>query len=299
MIKTAAGIVTYNPDIQRLKANIDAITNQVYIVYCFDNGSDNINEIRRLLDAYDNVQLIGNEKNRGIAEGLNQILKVARTMHIEWLLTLDQDSVCPDGMISEMLSHSGGDNIIAICPLIVDRRRPVKERPKESNEYVDFCITSGCLVNMALSEKIGDFDAWLFIGQVDDEFCHRITLNGLRILRINKLVLDHELGDITPSKHKAFYLNLGTALHSKKLLALSYKRKVSPMRVYYSTRNMVYLSKKYKRFPNRKFTKKRAICNALSNVIRGQKKIEVAKAAIKGYKEGQHLPVKVYERKRI
>ena len=59
VIKTAAGIVTYNPDIQRLKANIDAITNQVYIVYCFDNGSDNINEIRRLLDAYDNVQLTG------------------------------------------------------------------------------------------------------------------------------------------------------------------------------------------------------------------------------------------------
>lgn len=296
MIKTAAGIVTYYPEIQRLKANINAIASQVDMVYCFDNGSSNIDEVRRLLDSYDNTLLIDNGVNSGIAEGLNQIMKVARAMHMEWLLTLDQDSVCPDGMIAEMLNYSGENGIAAICPLIVDKRRPVKERPKESIEYVDFCITSGCLVNLALSNKIGDFDAWLFIGQVDDEFCHRITVNGLKILRINKLVLDHELGELTPSKHKDFYLTVGTELHSKYLLALSYKRKVRPMRVYYSTRNMVYLSRKYEQYPNRKFTKKQAIYNALSNVIRGQKKIEIVKAAIKGYKEGQRTSVDAYKR---
>ena len=292
--KTAAGIVTYNPEIQRLKNNISAISGQVLQVYCFDNGSKNIREIKELCGQYDNVIVIENGKNSGIAEGLNQIIREARKNGTVWLLTLDQDSVCPVGMIDEMLQCADKPDVVAICPRIVDHRRPEEDQVRVGIEETDFCITSGCFVNTAESEKIGDFDSWLFIGQVDDEFCHRAMINNKKILRVNSLELDHELGELTPSRFPKIFLKLGEILHSSKIKALSYKRKVSPMRVYYSTRNMVYLSRKYRDYPNGKFTRKRAIFNAISNVVRGQKRIETAKVAIKGYKEGKSIPVQVY-----
>ena len=294
IIKTAAGIVTYNPEIQRLQNNIGAISCQVTQVYCFDNGSSNLKEIKMLCDQYDNVTVIENGKNSGIAEGLNQIMNEARKKDIAWVLTLDQDSVCPSAMIDTMLQYADEADVAAICPRIVDRRRPAEMQREEGVEVTDFCITSGCFVNTAECERIGGFDSWLFIGQVDDEFCHRIIINNKKILRINSLELDHELGELTPSRFEKMFLFLGEKLHSSKLKALSYKRKVSPMRVFYSTRNMVYLSRKYNKYPNTKFTRKRAIYNAISNVMRGQKKIETAKAAIKGYREGSSVMVQEY-----
>lgn len=294
IIKTAAGIVTYNPEIRRLQNNINAIHNQVSLVYCFDNGSVNLREIKEICGQYDNVIVFENGENSGIAEGLNQIISEARRNGVVWLLTLDQDSVCPTGMIEKMLQYADKPNIVAICPRVVDHRRPVEKQKEDGVNEIDFCITSGCLVNTMESKKIGDFDSWLFIGQVDDEFCHRAMINDKKILRINSLELDHELGELRPSRFQKIFLRLGEILHFSKLKALSYKRKVSPMRVYYSTRNMVYLSRKYRNYPNTKFTRKRAIFNAISNVIRGQKRIETAKAAIRGYKEGYSVTVKVY-----
>lgn len=294
IIDTAAGIVTYHPDLTRLQNNFNAVSGQVARVYCFDNGSSNIGEIRKLISRYDNFFLIENRKNAGIAAGLNKIIETARLDGFAWLLTLDQDSVCPAGMVETMLKNAVGADIAAICPVIVDRRRPPEKREKKDTEFTDFCITSGCLVNIGLSEEIGDFDSWLFIGQVDDEFCHRIMINDKKILKINSILLDHELGNLIPSRHRKLFLTVGKLLHSKMLLALSYRRKVSPMRVYYSTRNMVYLSRKYCDYPNPKFTKKRAIYNAFSNIIRGQKKLEIMRAAIKGYRDGSSAKVQVY-----
>ena len=159
IVITAAGIVTYNPDSDRLKNNINAISGQVKQVYCFDNGSANIEEIRTLCCQYENVTIIENGKNSGIAEGLNQIIREARKNEIAWLLTLDQDSVCPAKMIDTMLKYSDEENIVAICPRIVDKRRPTEIQREEGTDRIDFCITSGCFVNTTECEKIGDFDS--------------------------------------------------------------------------------------------------------------------------------------------
>ena len=41
----SAGIVLFNPDIERLKENIDAVIVQCTHVYLVDNGSKNISEV--------------------------------------------------------------------------------------------------------------------------------------------------------------------------------------------------------------------------------------------------------------
>ena len=49
MNEVIAGIVTYNPDINRLCKNLDAIKNQVSCIVIVDNASINIEEIKNLI----------------------------------------------------------------------------------------------------------------------------------------------------------------------------------------------------------------------------------------------------------
>ena len=74
-MKYIAGIVLYNPDLGRLKENIESICKQVDKVILIDNGSDNIREIEDLIKEYLNCILLKNGENMGIAYALNQILK--------------------------------------------------------------------------------------------------------------------------------------------------------------------------------------------------------------------------------
>lgn len=282
-----AGIVLYNPDLNRLKKNLDAIAPQVGIVYCFNNGSYNLNEIKELLSTYSNVTLIDGKKNLGISYALNRIAEQSIITNHKWMLALDQDSVCPSNMIEKFSHYLNYENIGIICPIAVDKRRPRKELPKREYSFIDDTITSGSLMNLDIYKRVGGSDEYLFIGLVDDEYCYRLKLNGYQIIQVNSVIMDHELGDLTPSRHADFYLKLGDKLHSEKVKALSYKRKVSSMRVYYATRNIIYLSKKYKNNPTYLFSEKFAINNGISNILRSQNKINTAKAFLNGLKDGR------------
>lgn len=285
----AAGIILYNPNIERLKDNIESIYKQVKTVYCFNNNSQNITDIKKVIEEYPNVVLLDCEENLGIASAINIIANVAIENKVTWLLTLDQDSICPIKMVENFKAYIDIPDVGIICPLMLDKRRPLVEPPKEHSSYVEFCITSGSFMNLRIFEKLHGLDDKLFIGLVDDEYCYRLRLNGFKILQINKVVLDHELGDLTPSKHAQLFLKLGSHLHSKKLKALSYKRNVSPMRVYYATRNIIYLSEKYKKHSMPKFSVNFAVRNGLSNIIRSKNKILVFKAFIKGMIAGKKM----------
>ena len=127
-----AGIVTYNPDMDNLRANIDAVAPQVAAVLLVDNGSANVDDIERLAVEYAGtgagacgggveptgetagtqqhpagcsamdaanvaagVTLLRNGENLGVAAALNRIFRYAAARGYEWVLTLDQDS-CVD-----------------------------------------------------------------------------------------------------------------------------------------------------------------------------------------------------------
>lgn len=74
-----AGIVLYNPELERLICNIDGIISQVDMVCYVDNGSDNIWKIKQTLSAYQNVILYENGMNKGIACALNQLAMYAKS----------------------------------------------------------------------------------------------------------------------------------------------------------------------------------------------------------------------------
>ncbi len=271
MEQYAAGIVMYNPDIKRLKENLDAVYKQVKWVYCYNNGLQNDIEVNALLNTYENIQIIGTGTNVGIATALNELVKKAKEDDIEWILTLDQDSVVCDGMVEALASLKDEKDAATICPVIEDIRRKNEKAAIATNtiDDADFCITSGSFMNIQKILEIGGFDEWLFIGLVDNEICYRIRLNGYRIVRNNAVILNHELGNLTPSRLENVYLRLGNLLHSETIKKLSYKRAVSPMRLYYATRNMIYLKKRYANYMSTAMWNKMLIKNSLSSIVRG------------------------------
>ncbi|MCL2627448.1 MAG: glycosyltransferase family 2 protein [Oscillospiraceae bacterium] len=237
MKNVCAGVVLYNPSIERLKGSIDAVRPQVDRLVFVDNASENVDELQKLLDPERDV-LIKNEANLGIAKALNQLVEFADTNSYEWILTLDQDSICAGDHVEKLLTTATTDNKIAMAaPLIIDRGIvDVDNSPKEGfpdTEDVKWCITSGNLTNVKAVLGTGGFNEWLFIDEVDLEMSLRLLREGYRLVRVNTAVLNHEYGLKT--------------IRRRFLWRVVTYRNYAPIRVYYQHRNIVYMLRKYGR----------------------------------------------------
>ncbi len=243
--KIAAGIVLFNPDNPyRLRQSIESVLSQVEKVYLFDNST-------KKEEYPDNEKIIyySENENKGIAYALNQIMAMAKADGYEWLITMDQDSILPDGIINDFEVHTKIDKIGIICPQVIDKRRAyMKVNTQPNEEYIEMCITSGSCTSIKVWETIGQYDDRLFIDLVDNEFCKRLIFCGYRILRLNKWVLDQEFGKIVPKSpfKQKFWIKVSKILHNENFAKFSYKKSVSPLRVYYTCRNIIYVNRKLK-----------------------------------------------------
>lgn len=219
-----AGIVLYNPDITQLKRNIAAIIKQVQILYLQDNGSANISDVEKIIADTSSIVLLRNPENKGIAWALNALCKRAESDNFQWILTLDQDSVCPQNMIALYKEYLPMADML--CPKIVDRNYGVLDGNSENVETVDKCITSGCLLRLSSWRKLRGFDEKMFIDGVDFEFCYRMKKSGMNILRVNDVVLSHEIGNITVRHFLGFRVIV---------------KNHSPFRKYYIAKNIIYI----------------------------------------------------------
>lgn len=228
-----AGIVLYNPDIERLKLNIESIYIQVSSLFLIDNASNNIELVRNLISEYKNVELICNSDNKGIAVALNQMCQKAYDDGYQWILTLDQDSICQMDMIKKMYPYVFNENVGIICPCInYEGGKKTKTKKDRNIEYVYACMTSASLTNIKAWKEVGGFREDYFIDYVDNEFCMKLTLNKYKILRVNTCILNHQLGDFTVKK----LFNI---------ISISYSQH-SPWRFYYMARNNKAFINEYK-----------------------------------------------------
>lgn len=227
----SAGIVLFNPDIKRLKENINAVIVQCTHIYMVDNGSDNIEDILELLKKYpkSKISVICNRKNQGIAKALNQLTDQAKRDGVEWILTLDQDSVSPTNIIAEYEKYVENSGLGMLCPVIDDRNKNVVIEAKEEYTEIDECITSGSLLNINAWYDVGGFDESMFIDGVDFDMCYRLKQGGYKILCVQSVVLLHELGHI--EYHHFLFLKVLVKNHSS-------------FRKYYIARNIVYVARK-------------------------------------------------------
>lgn len=230
-----AGIVLYNPDWRRLKANIDGIIEQVDKIICVDNGSNNVEIIQKELETYSKVYLIKNTKNKGIAVALNQIVGHAKQDGATWVLTLDQDSIAMENLVEEYERLTNLTNVGMLTCIIKDRNTNEAIHMDVLYKEIDNCITSGSYIKVSAWEKSGRFDERMFIDFVDFDMCQSLKENGYSIYRVNFYGLLHEVG----RSKKAQILG-------KKYIIFNH----SPFRKYYMVRNQIYYARKHKKSLN-------------------------------------------------
>lgn len=290
--RIAAGIVLFNPDDEnRFIYCLNKLAEQFDKIYVFNNGRP------YSFDMFSSVEYISENENKGIAYALNEIMACAKKDGYSWVVTMDQDSVIPDGLVDGYAKHiKKNSNIGIICPQVIDKRRIYSVAEKDNGEvYVDFCITSAACTSVEAWEKCGKFDEWLFIDLVDNDFCKRLTLSGYKILKLNQWVLDQEFGKIIPkSKHtQEFWLKVSKILHNQNFAKFSYKKFVSPLRVYYTNRNIIYVNKKLKKYGSVGYESYNCksyigfiISFMIPSILRAGGKIDVLRATVKGVKDG-------------
>lgn len=303
-----AGIVVFNPDVDRLVQNIENISGQVSKIFLYANSD--ISNISDKLKKFDLV-ILGDGTNIGLAKALNEIMECASSdEHLEWVITFDQDSIAPSDIISKMEPYFDQDDVGIICPQVIDKRRPYMKVCKKDNEYVNRCITSASCTRIKAWKNVGRFDDVLFIDLIDNDFCKRLVLTGWKILKLNHIILDQEFGNIKLKSPKIvkFIMGISRKIKNKNLSTnvakLSYKKVVSPTRVYYTNRNVIYLNKKFKKYDGIGY--ECYSCNSyfgfwivfnLASFVRGKQKKKILKAIFTGVRDGKKMQADIFEAK--
>lgn len=297
------GIVIFNPELTRLKANIKKLQEENVKIVFFVNGCDSDSD--KYIKTVENAIVLTQERNVGIATALNEIFRCAQELGEEWILTFDQDSIISDEFLLQMTRRAANADasIACICPRVIDKRRifPANKivNYEGDEQYVQMCITSGSYTRISAWSEVGKFDDYLFIDLVDNDFCKRMINSGWKILRMNNVELNQEFGSIEPRSEKtvAWIKSVCNKVQNKKLAVniskLAYKKKVSPLRIYYTNRNIIYLNKKLKKYGGIGYESYSSKSYAgfilsfmLPSIMRAQDKKNVLKSTITGIKDG-------------
>lgn len=292
-MRIIAGFVLFNPNKDRFEQSLRKALLLFDEIILFDN----VGNQQRYEDIDDRVCYMTEGENKGLAHALISIMKMAKNRGADWVVTLDQDTILPDNLVSEFKKYSKLPKAAIIAPQVVDKRRPYQrvENCIQPFQEIEFAITSASFTNVEIYDRIGGFDEWLFIDFIDNDYCKRVKIEGFKIYRLNNVVIDQEFGKIelkSPSKVK-FFLWLSKVTKNKNIAKLTYNKSVSPTRVYFVHRNLLYLNKKFRNYGGIGY--ENFFCHSflgflfyfsLPSLVRGKQKCKIFKAIFKGLYDG-------------
>lgn len=300
MIKVLAGIVLYNPDIWRLKNEVDSIFDQVSQICMYDNGSKNIDEIKKMFadSPYSSkVFFLLSPQNIGIGAATNKIFEYAMQNEFEWVLTLDHDTICPRNLVSEYLKYINLENVGLLCPKVIDSK--IVNNYWDNNnhniiEKIEVCIQSGALINVEAWLTIGKFDEWMFVDFVDFDFGKRMIINDFVMCRCNNVAIEHELG----KKYRPCYAGIAEFIYKltkiKYVKYFTYKNDFSAARIFYCTRNNLVYIRKYKDYIDIRKEYISFLKRTIMRFLRGRNRFMIIKETYKGIKAAKFYTIEKY-----
>ncbi|MRD48617.1 glycosyltransferase [Caenimonas koreensis] len=223
-------VVVYQPGAELLE-HLRVLRAQCADVLVIDNASATAADIAAAVQA-SGCRLLHNEVNLGISGALAQAARIAKAEGFHWLLTFDQDSLCPPGAIDALLTlareHPESERIGLVALGSRDRvtGREYHHRLdilRETAQWRELrsVITSGSMVRIeALQDS--PFDERLFIDAVDHALCLTLRRHGWLVIESASHELQHSIGHAT--MHKLFGRTVVCTHHS-------------PSRIYYRNRN--------------------------------------------------------------
>lgn len=217
--RIAAIIVCYHPNKEQLYSNIAAFADHVDTILLWRNSEM---DISFPTEWQERIILLGDGNNQYIAKALNEAIQWCIANQVDYLLTMDQDSVWEN--FEELVANVGTDKQIAIYAPNVNHSYPEGDcSPRD----VDSVITSGSLIDVRIANSIGGFREDYEIYWVDGEYCYWARRNGFRIVVFPDCHLKHELGKQT------------------KTLFGYYTSNYSPTVYYYTFRNMLWMHREH------------------------------------------------------
>lgn len=300
-IDIIAGIILYNPDVDFLKKNLEILKRNSIKTVLFDNTeyTDN-NKVKDEFENQEDIIYISENKNFGMSIALNRIMEIAKESNFNWCITFDQDTEIPDNIFEEYSQYLEDKSVGIITPQLMDKRRKYMKLYEGDEKYslIDQAITSASCTRVDVWEKVGKYDEELFIDLVDTDFSKRCIAKEYHIYRINSVILNQQFGDIQYKDNMMgrFWLKMAKVFHDDRIGKLSYKKKVNPLRIYYTNRNIVYLNEKlkkiggigYENYKCKNYLSFFILFNFLS-IARGKHKIKIIKAVHTGRKDGKKL----------
>jgi rhamnosyltransferase len=230
-VKIAGVVVLFNSRNEVLD-NIRTYLSDIDILFAVDNSTEKNEHLIGELTCMDKVNYLPVGRNSGVAHALNLGAEKAIAEGFDFIVTMDDDSQAAPNLVSgykEFLrSRNDVDSIGIISPFHFYKNYTEKVNP-EVKEILT-AITSGSLINLRCHQNVGPFLEPLFIDYVDFEYCLRLQAHGYRIIRLGSCVLYHALGSMI--SHKIFFRKVGVTRHS-------------PLRIYYRTRNRLFVAKKF------------------------------------------------------
>ena len=192
-------MVTYNavPNFQRLEGALNFVK---YVIIVDNNSSLRIKDaIEEFSSTHPQCIPIFNDANYGISRAYNAGAKFANTMGIKWLFFLDGDADFGNQYFAESfnmlkIAQNGGINLGIICPIVADSTSLKKIRFKESFSFIRSAITSGIMINTETFFRVSGYNESIFVEAADLDFTRRVVKSGLKICRINKVLITQPFG---------------------------------------------------------------------------------------------------------
>ena len=248
------GIVTYNPDLDRLSENIFRLVNQSMTIYLIDNSpGDNIQLINFIKQSdFKNLKFLSNFSNLGLSKALNQLCDLARNDRFSWLLMLDQDSLISENFIDNFCKFIDIPNAGMFCPIIVEDSPKINYDFSKSFESfsddlfeVNAAITSGSYINLSAHEKVGGFFEEYFIDLIDFDYSKLLLHHGYKIYCVKSNYLLHQYGVSENTLLSRIHYKIFSRNNS-----ILYRRNYPSIRIYYQFRNRVIFYRRWRK-PNK------------------------------------------------
>lgn len=188
-------VIWYNPTKKEVQALSLYNTDLERVIIVDNSATDN----SRLCAALDNITYIPFLSNKGIAAALNRGCAEAESMGAEWVLTMDQDSLWNQQRLREYIAEAAlyedFDKVGIFSPFHDCDGTPEKHKKIGRFQEMKIIMCSGNLLRIRAWKQANGFKEDFFIDCVDDEISCHIRQLGWQIIRTNRIMLTHHLGN--------------------------------------------------------------------------------------------------------
>lgn len=268
MYMIGAIVVLYNPSVNEIKHIKDYYYNVDKTIILDNSANSYLNQISLILDNTEKLVYKHFSHNIGLCAALNIGMKILNEQGYEWALLMDSDSLFITNIIAiykDYLSTNTDKHVAVLAPVhIHDRNLDGKFKGKQ---IVKWAMTSGCLYNIKIFERVAGFKEELFVDGLDIDYCYKIKKFGYKVIKFADAKLRHFPGETKNIKVFGQKLNYGIA---------------SPWRYYMQARAIVWLILKYRSFND----VIRYISKWIKVILLFDKKIEYILKMMQGSKEG-------------